>query len=446
MPRGLRLLLFYAALLLCLPAVAFGSNLQRSWETTSSFSSFHRFGYDAGGTLDLQISVQPPTAAVYFLMCSEAEMFQNFPNSQEHCDRQVPVYTIRCTVNRQVANGMLNITHFEVPSSDIYRFLISNCGGTSLSVSVTATLLNPDGAQLSTEHLALPQLYASVAGIWLVAVLWWAVLLSRSRAVPLPLQVLLSALAAFGLLASFSGALHWRIQAATGAADALFTGMAFAAALVFQTLLYGATLLVVRGWSITRAKLSTKDFRFLLLPTCLAVSLLMDDLQGGYWVFAVMLLFFMYLRLVFAQLAKNREILEVQHYLAMDHGLPRTLIDQLEKRAVLLARLQLVLLLFALGQMLRLVLAVFLITSFPWLGSSLDLLLDQLLALGLLVLLRPRPSADYQRAEDEPGSEETSDVEAPPLEAEEYLAFAAPQGLWFVGVREGSDAAAVTSL
>jgi hypothetical protein len=78
------------------------------------------------------------------------QMFQNFPNSQEHCDRQVPVYTIRCTVNRQLTNGMLNITQFEVPNSDIYRFLISNCGGAALSVSVTATLLNPDGAQLST--------------------------------------------------------------------------------------------------------------------------------------------------------------------------------------------------------------------------------------------------------------------------------------------------------
>jgi hypothetical protein len=44
MPRGFRLVVFYAALLLCLPALAFGSNLQRSWLTTSSFSSFHRFG------------------------------------------------------------------------------------------------------------------------------------------------------------------------------------------------------------------------------------------------------------------------------------------------------------------------------------------------------------------------------------------------------------------
>src|SRR5262245_31527022 len=111
-----------------------------------------------------------------------------------------------------------------------------------------------------------------------------------------------------------------------------------------------------------------------------------------------------------------------------------------------MARLQLLLLLFALGQMLRLVLAVFLITAFPWLGSSLDLLLDQILALGLLVLLRPRHFTDYQRVEDEPGPDEPREIEAQPLESEEYLAFAAPQGHWFIGIREGSDAAALTNL
>jgi len=265
------------------------------------------FGFLKGGSVDFQISAEPVSASLWFLMCSNDDYNHHFKRyteipcsevDEQFCEVSVPF----------TGTTPLNYTN-SVGSSGEYFFILANCNGSIPGITYTATVeytvLNPNGEQLSSDAIPFPSLYIVLIVVWVLLTGLWSLnwIVNRTQKIKLHRVISLFPFTKF----AFCGAAvyYWKSLSYTGEQTVASLSVYGALYILFELAFYSILLIISSGWGITRDELQQDKSIILVVVFILAICLSLSFAFRGYLSVTLLVMYVVILAMIFRYVNRN---------------------------------------------------------------------------------------------------------------------------------------------
>ncbi|PRP84102.1 hypothetical protein PROFUN_04093 [Planoprotostelium fungivorum] len=212
---------------------------------------------------------------------------------------------------------ILNATHYttdiDIKEDSTYFFLVANCGLLPFNYHISGRFQNRGGEHLSTQYVPLPTFYSSISPVWFLIVLAFTFNWLQHRKQSVALHKLMWSLPlAKGLFCVYN-AYYWRVFSRYGRLETWQTITYHVSYVIVQLLMYSVLFLVSKGWGVTRSNLSTSEKKSLVVcVTALSAASTLYQINGGYFLFALVIMYVIAMKYVFSGLEHNLRSLSRQ--------------------------------------------------------------------------------------------------------------------------------------
>eukprot|EP01104_Vermistella_antarctica_P010878 TRINITY_DN2949_c0_g1_i2.p1 TRINITY_DN2949_c0_g1~~TRINITY_DN2949_c0_g1_i2.p1 ORF type:complete len:508 (-),score=74.94 TRINITY_DN2949_c0_g1_i2:38-1561(-) len=411
------LLLFVLIILCSLATPTVAEVVDTSVHTPFRFIPLYKFGFLAGGSMDVEITVKKEGTSsngwYYFFVCEQGEFLKSYHtySTAQHEDRCLATFTDKSIhfVANTTFHDHLRTSVDTISRSGEYYLMMMNCQGGKLDIKGHFVLLNPDGEHLSSGNIPLPKGYFFLVLAWSVlGVLWlcnWGWHL-RGRYV-IPLHVAMTCVIAVRFAWVYFNLRYWNYWSETGtlptAMEVAYYVLMAASGFVF----FVALLLFAKGYSITRSSLSGAEIRAIFLTAAgLQLCIIFYHLLGGHYLFALVLMTIIVLKFIGYSLSRNIGLLNDQfHAIAVEYSREEAYRTPIYAKLCLFWYFQLAIITYVVGCVVQLG-AVVMVSNSPWvmhMVGEIDVLVVTCAMCWLLRLrtFGPRPDGDGGEEEEE---------------------------------------------
>jgi len=212
----------------------------------------------------------------------------------------------------------VNFTHEEenVPDEGMYYFVMLSCPADTqqtVNYEFNYELENPNGQQLGTETLPLPTLYMVLFAIWTLLLGIWCFNWLKFRHHKIMLHHLVTLIPLLKVISVFYDAIYWDTWSKVGDVTLWSTALYFTVSVVFELIFFTTLVLMAKGWCITRNDLAVVENKSIVVTVVALVSaLLFYKILGGYYLFALIIMYIVILKYIFSSITYNISALKSQ--------------------------------------------------------------------------------------------------------------------------------------
>ncbi|KAK3235338.1 hypothetical protein CYMTET_54456 [Cymbomonas tetramitiformis] len=311
---------------------AFGIIGEKSFVVEPSESNseiFERFGFQAGGYMELDIEISKPEQqgvdrGAYLLTCTDSHVSaaENLGGKQAECQMRLPATGCRAWL---IEHGRHYI-YEQVDERYYLNFMVLNCNANTVVVNrVKYKLLNPHGEHLGTGHQPLPTMFMSFLLLWLaLAMLQGANWLCFKHFIT-PLHKVMLLVPCLKLIHLALAVLKWQRLSASGEGEEWLELLFIIASVLAQTLTFGILLLMAKGWLITRRSLPSAERQATALSVLVLVALFFAYyLLSSFSFFALAIMYMTILVFIISSIARNVRLLRLQIVSLQSQGMETT--------------------------------------------------------------------------------------------------------------------------
>jgi len=381
----------------------------------NSLQQFAHFGFYKHGTIDLTLKVDPPDAEDVYLLIGNSEAYYTLIHvysrfSSGSC--QTILDTSNFKWKPRIENGTLHLSHKEtvVDSDSLLYFLVAHCGGGRVKIELDYTFLNPHNEHLSSEYAWLPTVYAGLLILWASALSVWFfnwLWFSRFR---LYLHMAISIFPIVKLAWVAYNVFYYKTMSSVGSENMWTTYFVVFYALMFssQTYLFLLLMLISKGWYIIRTQLYDPEKKTIAV-TALALSasiLAYHLLDDGYYLIALIVMYVVCIKFIFANLATTLGALQSQYSVLVSESAVDPDNNPVNSKFKLLQNFQGICVAFVFLNGMTVVVIIFLLENMPWVETMIKETLELLLFVGIGYLFRLR---NFQVHSPRDASDESSE-------------------------------------
>ena len=329
--RGPRRVRVPAALILAwaLWAVPATSGMQGTLEfqTRQRLSLVQQFCFDAG-KVEMDILVDPPEDGgdeqfePSLLVCKERE-FQNLWSEQPlACDltRFANMAAAGCVEHPVAVAKRTTILQSDIRGRRYFVFRICpvNISGV-YNVAITYSFLNHELDHLTCDEMGLPQVYLFLACIWSLTLGLWVGSWLWQRHYAVLIHKIMSAVPLAQIVHCFTEHFLWGLISRTGQGHRELWVVLRILAAFSKGIFYTALLSLAKGWQVLRWDVSIMERRTLIFcMSWVMMAFFTFDLFSGLFLFMLVFVVMIVLRLVFTAINYNYQVLHVQTSILQD--------------------------------------------------------------------------------------------------------------------------------
>eukprot|EP00277_Geminigera_cryophila_P000640 CAMPEP_0179422508 /NCGR_PEP_ID=MMETSP0799-20121207/10469_1 /TAXON_ID=46947 /ORGANISM="Geminigera cryophila, Strain CCMP2564" /LENGTH=467 /DNA_ID=CAMNT_0021196651 /DNA_START=194 /DNA_END=1594 /DNA_ORIENTATION=- len=177
-------------------------------------------------------------------------------------------------------------------------------------VRVEYSFINKGGKHLSCEHTRFPQMYLVFTGIWIatsgVWIMSWVIAGERS----VRLHKLLSVVPLLQVLRLGVNNMLWEDRQRRGKENSFVLVVEYLISAFYLSVLFCVFLSLAKGWLVMHWNVPRVEKRTLVICMCwIIVTSLAFDFMGGFFVFMLVLVIVIILRLIFSAIGMNQQLL-----------------------------------------------------------------------------------------------------------------------------------------
>ena len=271
-----------------------------------------------------------------------------------------------------------------ISAGGIYHVFVSNCHDPSQSVkyNYNIIMLNPGGEQLGTGDIPLPTLYTVFICVWSLLCLLWLINWIQFRVTKILLHRIITIQPFLKVIVLLYNIIYWRSLSQYGQINYWVNVMYYVLSMSWEALLFMSLLLISKGWSITRQDISNQELNAMLVSIfSLAFSYLLYKLIGGYYLFALVVIYIVLLKYMLSNIAYNLNSLKSQLLLIRQQRIDASSTVVFYKFQLFRA-FQTIMITWTFVQALIVVVVIFFLTNVPWVEAFLNEFVELFLFLG----------------------------------------------------------------
>jgi len=252
---------------------------------------------------------------LYFLVCIQSEFDQLEHSFSSDSDRCSHINDLSCFINVHLQVGTTYSHNETITRQGLYYFILANCEETvsNTVLQLNCELVNPGGQQLGTEEIPLPIVYESFLVVWFILLVMWVVNWVQFRHYRLSLHRFICILPILKVISMGCNVAYWYNSSIFGTMPLWGTIMNQGFVTLHDIFLFIALMLIGKGWGITRASLIRPETLSIIVTVVTwAFAALCYRLYGGYYLFAVVIVFIVLLKYMFTGVTQNMFALKSQ--------------------------------------------------------------------------------------------------------------------------------------
>eukprot|EP01155_Anaeramoeba_flamelloides_P017755 Anaeramoba_flamelloidesa568189_70.p1 GENE.a568189_70~~a568189_70.p1 ORF type:complete len:478 (-),score=60.26 a568189_70:10-1443(-) len=291
-------------------------------KTSNQFFRLTTFGFQKGGTIDFEATINSDGQNIWFMACNEKEYTTLSEKKQEEACVNMGSETFICesTSNLEISPFQFNKT---VQEEGYRYFVFLNCENDlqTITYKLKYTFMNPNGQYLSLGYIPLPPIYLVFAIVWVLMVIYWFINWFRHLNIKIKLHKYLTFVVIAKCVELFIFYSYWKSLSKNGVQNNTTTYVVYFYDGVYDFFFYLTLLFIAKGYSILKPTFSFKEIKDVVLITMLlVVSSKIEALTGlnilGFICLLVMAIsYFVIIRMLFQ--FTNNHIDQLKRQLAL---------------------------------------------------------------------------------------------------------------------------------
>ncbi|OQS00263.1 transmembrane protein [Thraustotheca clavata] len=261
-----KVIVMRAFVLLCV-FIALATGLKQEWsftdETRRQFL-IERFGFSAGGQLEAELKVDstsrlPQTS---ILIVHEDDLIEDAAAYfQQPYDSEVCILDLQEATNRLDFNveKTWKIAH-PIEQAGFYYLLFAHCGNdASISFTMKATMVNPNGNYLTFGDTYVPVIYLAMSLVFLTAALHWVRILHQNSGHIHSIHYMMGVLIFVKAISLFAESMRFYYMKAHGDTMTSWNEIYYVFMFLKGMMLFVVILLIGTGWSLLKPHLNNSE-------------------------------------------------------------------------------------------------------------------------------------------------------------------------------------------
>jgi len=310
-------------------ASAMGGSLQFS--TQSRLFLLADYCFDAGAfEIDFLIQPEDGRSELYepsLLVCKEHQFFNLQSEAALACDltRFANMAAAGCSVFPVTLGGTSRVAEGGIDGRRYFVFRICpQNASASYNASIVYRFVNADGDHLGCEQMRKPEVYFFLTWLWALTLVVWLGSWARRSNEAVTLHKLMSAVPAAQAIHCLAEHFVWSLISRTGLERRELVIVVKILSAANRGVFFTTLLALARGWLVLRWDISLTERRTgIFCLSWVVVSYFSYDLFQGLFLFMLVFVVMIVLRLIFTSIAYNYQVLLVQNSIMEELRRPR---------------------------------------------------------------------------------------------------------------------------